>query len=148
MSIKEQIENDFKDALKEQDKEKMSTLRMIKSAIQSKEKEEGEELTDEDVISILSKEVKSRKDSIEQYEEGGRGELAEKEAREVEMIEQYLPEPLSEEDLEDLIDEVIEDVGASDMSDMGQVMGKIMPEVRGRADGDTVNEKVREKLSS
>lgn len=148
MSIKEQIESDFKEALKEQDKERMSTLRMIKSAIQEKEKEEGGELSDEDVISILSKEVKSRKDSIEQYEEGGRGELAEKEAREVQMIEQYLPEPLSEDELEDLVDEVIEEVGASDMSDMGKVMGKIMPEVRGRADGDTVNEKVRERLSS
>lgn len=148
MSIKDQIENDFKEALKEQDKEKMSTLRMIKSSIQEKEKEEGGDLSDEDVISILSKEVKSRKESIDQYEEGGRGELAEKEAREVELIEQYLPEPLSEEELEDLIDEVIDQVGASDMSDMGKVMGKIMPEVRGRADGDTVNEKVRERLSS
>ncbi|MFB6346015.1 MAG: GatB/YqeY domain-containing protein [bacterium] len=148
MGIKEDIEEDFKQALKDQDKERMSTLRMIKSAIQEKEKEEGEELSDEDVISILSKEVKSRRDSIEQYEEGDRGELAEKEAREVEIIEGYLPEPLSEEELEDLIDQVIEDVGASDMSDMGQVMGKIMPEVRGRADGDEVNQKVNEKLSS
>lgn len=146
MGLKERIEDDFKEALKNQEKERMSTLRMLKSALQNKEKEEGGELTDEDVIEVLSKEVKSRQDSIEQYEGGDRPELAEKEQREKEIIEEYLPEPLSDEELEDLVDEVIEDVGAQSMADMGDVMSRIMPEVRGRADGDTVNEKVKERL--
>jgi uncharacterized protein YqeY len=146
MSLKDQIEEDFKDAMKEQDKAKMSVLRMLKSALQSKEKEEGTELDDEEIVQVLSKEAKNRRESIEQYEDGDRPELAEKEKKELDVIEQYLPDPLDEDELEDLIDEVIEDVGASDMSDMGEVMGRVMPEVRGRADGDLVNEKVRERL--
>ena len=146
MGLQEQIEDDFKEAMKDQDKERMSTLRMLKSALQNKTKEEGGDLDDEDVIQVLSKEAKSRRDSIEQYEDGDRPELAEKERRELELIEEYLPDPLDEEELEELVDEVIEDVGASDMSDMGEVMGRIMPEVRGQVDGDLVNEKVRERL--
>jgi uncharacterized protein YqeY len=146
MGLQDQIENDFKEAMKDQDKERMSTLRMLKSALQNKAKEEGGDLDDEDVIQVLSGEAKSRRDSIDQYEDGDRPELAEKERRELELIEEYLPDPLDEEELEELVDEVIEDVGASDMSDMGEVMGRIMPEVRGRVDGDLVNEKVRERL--
>lgn len=146
MSLKDQIEEDFKEAMKDQDKERMNTLRMLKSAIQNKTKETGDDLDDEDVIKVLSKEVKSRQDSIEQYEDGERPDLAEKEKREKEIIETYLPEPLSNDELDELIDEVIEDVGAQDMSDMGDVMGRVMPEVRGRADGDTVQDKVRERL--
>jgi uncharacterized protein YqeY len=146
MSLKDQIEEDFKEAMKDQDKERMNTLRMLKSAIQNKTKETGDDLDDEDVIKVLSKEVKSRQDSIEQYEDGERPDLAEKEKREKEIIETYLPEPLSDDELDELIDEVIEDVGAQDMSDMGDVMGRVMPEVRGRADGDTVQDKVRERL--
>lgn len=146
MSLVDEIENDFKEAMKSQDKERMSTLRMLKSAIQEKKKEEGSELSDEDVVQVLSKEASSRQDSIDQYEEGDRPDLAEKEKREKEIIEEYLPDPLEEDELHELIDDVIEEVGATDMSDMGEVMGRIMPEVRGRADGDRVNEKVRERL--
>jgi len=146
LGLKEKIEGDFKEAMKDQDKEKMSVLRMLKSALQSKQKEEGNELDDEEIIQVLSKEAKNRRESIEQYEDGDRPELAEKEKRELKTIEEYLPEPLDEDKLEEIIDEVIEEVGASDMSDMGEVMGRVMPEVRGRADGDNVNEKVRERL--
>jgi hypothetical protein len=146
LGLKEQIEKDFKEAMKDQDKERMSTLRMLKSALQEKEKEEGGDLDDEDIIQVLSKEAKSRQDSIDQYEDGERPELAEKERREKEIIEEYLPESMNEDELEELVDEVIDEVGAQDMSDMGEVMGRIMPEVRGRVDGDLVNEKVRERL--
>lgn len=146
MGLHEQIEEDFKEAMKEQEKDRMSTLRMLKSALQNKAKEEGGDLDDEDVVQVLSGEAKSHRDSIEQYEDGDRPELAEKERRELEIIEEYLPDPLDEEELEDFVDDVIDEVGASDMSDMGEVMGRIMPEVRGRVDGDLVNEKVRERL--
>lgn len=146
MGLADRIQEDFKEALKNQDRERMSTLRMVKSAIQKKEKEEGKELTEEDIIQVLSKEARSRQDSIDQYEEGDRPKLAEKERREKEIIEEYLPEPLSDEELKELIDEVIDEVGATDLSDMGEIMGRIMPQVRGRVRGDVVNQKVRERL--
>lgn len=146
MGLQERIEEDFKEAMKEQEKDRMSTLRMLKSALQNKAKEEGGDLDDEDVVQVLSGEAKSHRDSIEQYEDGDRPELAEKERRELEIVEEYLPEPLDEEELEELVNDVIDEVGASEMSDMGEVMGQIMPEVRGRVDGDLVNEKVRERL--
>lgn len=146
MSLKQRILDDFKDAMKSQDKERMNTLRMVKSAIQEKEKEQGEEVDDQDVIKILSSQVKNRDESIEKYEEGGRGDLAEEEKREKKIIQEYLPDPLTDEELDELVEETIQEVGATDMSDMGDVMDTLMPKVRGRADGSTVNEKVRERL--
>ncbi len=146
MGLKEEIMEDFKTAMKEKDKDKLSTLKLLKSSLRNKEIEEGGELKEEDVRALLAKEAKQRKDSIQQYEEGGREDLADKEKQELEIIQSYLPERLADEELEELIDEVIEEIGARDMSDMGQVMGKIMPEVRGRADGSKVQELVQEKL--
>lgn len=147
MALKDRILEDFKQAMKQGDKENLSTLRMLKSAIQNREIELGEDLDDEEVQEVLSKEAKSRRESIEQFEEGGRPERAEKERQELELIEQYLPEPLSDEELDRMIEGVIEEVGAEDPSDLGAVMGQIMPQVGGRADGGEVKERVREKLS-
>lgn len=148
MSIKEEIMDDFKDAMKAQDKERKNTLKRIKSAIRNEEIERGDdELSDDEVRSILSKQAKNHKESIEQYEDGGRDDLVEKEKRELEIVQEYLPEELSDEELENMVDEVIDEVGASDMSDMGDVMDAIMPKVRGRADGGDVNQLVRERLS-
>lgn len=147
MSLREQIFEDFTTAMKQQQKERLSTLKMLKSSIQNREIEKGDELDDDEVRALLSKEAKSRRESIEQYEKGGREDLVEKERKELELIQDYLPDPLSEQELEELIEDVIERTGARDMSDMGAVMGEVMPEVRGRADGDRVNQMVREKLS-
>lgn len=148
MSIKQQIMDDFKDAMKDQDKERKNTLKRLKSAIRNEEIEQGDdELSDDEIRAILSKEAKNHKESIEQYEEGGRKDLVEKEKRELEIVQQYLPDELTPEELETMVDEVIEEVGASDMSDMGDVMDVIMPKVRGRAEGSTVNEMVRKRLS-
>lgn len=147
MSLREQIFDDFKTAMKQQQKQRLSTLKMLKSSIQNQEIEKGDELDDDEVRALLSKEAKSRRESIEQYEKGGREDLVEKERKELELIQDYLPDPLSEQELEELIEDVIERTGARDMSDMGAVMGEVMPEVRGRADGDRVNRMVREKLS-
>jgi uncharacterized protein YqeY len=148
MSIKDQIMDDFKEAMKDQDEERKNTLKRLKSAIRNEEIEQGdEELSDDEVRAILSKEAKNHKESIEQYEDGGRDDLVEKEKRELEIVQEYLPDQLSDEELEQMVDEVIEETGASDMSDMGDVMDAIMPKVRGRADGSVVNELVRERLS-
>lgn len=147
MALKERINEDFKRAMKEGEKDQLSTLRMLKSSIQNREIDEGRDLDDEEIQEVLSKEAKSRRESIEQFEEGGRPERAEKERQELELIEQYLPEPLSDEELDRMIEGVIEEVGAEDPSDLGAVMGQIMPQVGGRADGGEVKERVREKLS-
>jgi len=138
---------DFKDAMKQQDQERLSTLKMLKSAIRNEEIEQGEELTDDQIRSILAKKAKNHEESIEQYEEGGRDDLVEKERRELEIVEQYLPDPLTEEELKTMVDDAIDETNARDMSDMGDVMDWIMPKVRGRADGSKVNDLVRNKLS-
>ena len=146
MSLKDQIMDDFKQAMKNKEKERLSTLKMIKSDIRNQEIEKGEDLSDDEIRSILSRQAKNRQDSIEQYRDGDREDLAEKEEREREIIQEYLPEPLSPEELHTLVEETIAEVGASDMSDMGDVMDEIMPKVRGRADGSKVNQLVRETL--
>ncbi len=148
MSLQEQINEDFKQAMKNQEKDRLSLLKLLRSELRNEEIEQGGDLEEGQVVKLLSREAKQRRESIQQYEDGDRDDLAEKERRELEIIESYLPEPLTEEELEDLIEEVIDDVNAEDMSDMGAVMGKVMPEVRGRAEGDRVNELVRERLQN
>lgn len=147
MSIKEQIMEDFKDAMKDQDKQRKNTLKMLKSEIRNEEIEQGGDLSDDEVRSILAKQAKNHEESIEQYEDGDREDLAEKEKTQLEIVKSYLPDEMSPDELEQLVDEVIDEVGASDMSDMGDVMDEIMPKVRGRADGSQVNELVRKQLS-
>lgn len=147
MGLKEEIMADFKTAMKEKDKMRLSTLKLLKSSLRNKEIEEGGDLKEEEIRALLAKEAKQREESIEQYEKGNRQDLADKEKKELEIIQSYLPDPLSEAELDELVDKVIEDTGAADMSDMGQVMGKIMPEVRGRADGSKVQQLVQRKLS-
>lgn len=146
MDLQDQINEDFKQAMKEQDEERLSVLKMLRSELRNEEIEQGGDLEEGDVIQLLSREAKQRRDSIEQYEDGGRDDLAEKERQELELIESYLPEPLSNEELEDVVEEVIDEVGAEDMSDMGSVMGPLMSRIRGRADGDLANKLVRERL--
>ena len=146
MELKEQILNDFKEAMKAREKERLSVLKMIKSELRNKEIDSGDELGEDELHALLAKEAKQRKESIKQFEEGDRQDLADKEKRELEIIESYLPDSLSEEELEALVDEVIEATGAQSMADMGKVMGAIMPRVRGRADGSDVQRLVQEKL--
>ncbi|MFP4687747.1 MAG: GatB/YqeY domain-containing protein [bacterium] len=148
MGLKQQIMDDFKIAMKTRDKEKLSTLKMIKSALRNKEIDSGSELDEDEIRALLAKEAKQRKDSIKSFEAGGREKLAEKEKRELEFINSYLPESLGGEELETLVDEIIAETGASSMADMGTVMSTIMPRVRGRADGSDVQQLVREKLGA
>lgn len=149
MELLKQINQDYKKALKEKKSKRKDTLRLIRNAIEQKEIAKGkeEELKKEDVIEVLNKQAEQRKESIEQYEEAGRDELVKKEKEELELIEKYLPEPLSESEIEAKVTETIEQIEAQGLEDMGKVMGKVMPKVKGKADGNKVKEIVKNKLS-
>ncbi|SNR60226.1 GatB/YqeY domain-containing protein [Desulfurobacterium atlanticum] len=147
MGIKEQLKNDMKEAMKAKDKVKLSTIRMIMSLIKNAEIDKRGELTDEEVISLLQKYAKQRKESIEMYERGGRQDLVEKEKAELAIVESYLPEQLDENEIKNIVKSTIEEVGASSVKDMGKVMKAVMPKLRGRADGSVVNRIVKELLS-
>jgi uncharacterized protein YqeY len=142
-----QIKSDMKEAMKDQRKEEVSTLRMLVSSLNNAKIDQGGDLDEDDVIEVLSKEAKQRRESIEAYEEGDRQDLADKEQDELEVIRRYLPEPLSDEEVEQMVDEIIEETGAETQGDMGRVMGQIMPKVKGRYEGSKVKDIVLEKLA-
>jgi uncharacterized protein YqeY len=135
-------------AAKGKDKVRLSALRLIKSALHNKEIDARRELKEEEVLQVLSSMVKQRKDSIEQFTNGGRMDLAEKEEKELQVIQEFMPEQMSEEDIEAAIVKAIDEVGATSPRDMGKVMKALMPIVTGKADGKFVSQKVKEKLSS
>lgn len=148
--LKEQLLEDLKQAMLAKDEQRLSTIRMLKSAIQYYEINKGGagyEATDEDIIDVVGKEIKKHRESIELYEKGGRPELAYKEKQEMEILQQYLPEQMSEEEVRKLVDDAIAQTGASTIQDMGKVMGSLMPKVKGKADPTMVSNLVKEKLS-
>ncbi len=151
MAIKDQIMADLKQAMKDKEKDKLRVLRSLKSKLLEKEISErkgGEgELSDEQTIEVLMKAAKQRKESIEQFEKGDRNDLADAEKEELEIIDSYLPKMLSEDEVRDKAKEKIEELGAEDMSDMGQVMGILMQELKGKAEGSVVSKVVKEELS-
>lgn len=149
--LKQQIQEDLKNAIFAKDENKLSTIRMLKSAIQYYEIQKGGagyEATDEDVIDVIGKEVKKRKESIELYEKGGRTESAEKEREEAKILEGYLPQQLSENEIAQFVDAAISQTGATSIQDMGKVMGALMPKTKGKADSTLVSNLVRQKLAS
>lgn len=146
MSIQEILDNDLKVAMKEHDTETLSLLRMLKSAIKNAEISNGEKLDEMDVIILLEKQAKQRRDAADQYDRGGRPELASKETAEAASIDKYLPAKLSEDELNSLVDSAIAETGASSMSDMGRVIKVVMSKAAGAADGKTVSDLVRKKL--
>lgn len=150
VSLKERVADDLKDAMRAQDAVRRRTLRSIRSALMKEEisrREGGEgELTAQQELSVLQKEAKQRRESLEQFEAAGREDLAQKERDELAVIETYLPEKLSDDELHAKIETIIDEVGASSMADMGQVMGRAMGELRGRADGNRVREMVETLL--
>lgn len=149
--LKDVIQEDLKQAMLDKAEEKLSTIRMLKSALQYHEIQKGGAgytATDEDVVEVVGREIKKRRESIEMYEKGNRQELADKEKRELEVLQNYLPEQLSEDDIRALVDEAIATTGASSMQDMGKVMGILSAKTKGKAEGSVVSTIVREKLSS
>ncbi len=149
--LKDKIQEDLKEAMLSHDEQKLSTIRMLKSALQYFEIQKGGagyEATDEDVVEVVGREIKKRKESIEMFEKGGRQELADKEKNEMTVLQSYLPEQLTESEVRDLIEQAISQTGASSMQDMGKVMGVLSQQIKGKADGGFVSSIVREKLST
>lgn len=152
MSIESKIITDLKTAIKEGDKEKLSVLRMLKSAILNKKienkKSKEEELKDEKVVEVIKSEIKKRKDSIDSYTQGGRMELAEAEKKEISVLENYKPEEMSEDSIKKIVSETADEINVSGQSDFGKLMGAVMSKVNGQADGQLVSRLVKEKLSN
>ena len=148
MTLKDQIIADMIAAMKAKDAERTSTLRMIKAAITNREKDGGAEVTDEDVLKLLRTQVKQRRDSVEQFEKGGRQELADKEKAEIVIIEAYLPQAASRDEIDQAVAAAISETGAASMKDMGAVMKATMAQLAGKnADGKMVSEAVKAKLT-
>ncbi len=148
--LKDKIQEDLKAAMLSKSEAKLSAIRMLKSALQYHEIQKGGAgytATDEDVIDVIGREIKKRKESIELYEKGGRQELADKEKAEVDVLQAYLPEQMSEDEVRTLVEEAIKQTGASSMQDMGKVMGALMPKTKGKADAGLVSQLVKQKLS-
>ena len=143
----EKIETDLKDALKSKDQIKVSTLRLLKSALGYLAIEKKDDLKDDDVISVIKKQVKQRKDSIEGFKKGNREDLAQKERSELEILKVYLPKEITPEALSAIIDEAINETGASTPKDMGMVMKAVIAKTKGSADGKTLSSIVNEKLN-
>ncbi|KKN65153.1 hypothetical protein LCGC14_0484620 [marine sediment metagenome] len=146
MALIDDIKNDLKDAMLSKEKLKVSTLRLLLSSIKYRQIEKGEELDDNEIIAVLSTEVKKRRESAEEYSKAERKELAEKEEAEIKVIEKYLPEQMTDDEITKLIDQAIDDTGAESKKDMGKVMQQLMPKTKGRADGRKVSQIVTEKL--
>lgn len=147
MSLKERIVKDMTAAMKSKEAARLSTLRMAKAAVMNREIEKGEPLTDEELMKMLQTLVKQRRDSVEQFEKAGRAELAEKERAEIVVIEEYLPQAATREEIESAVAEAIAETGAASMKEMGAVMKAAQGKLAGRAaDGRTLSEVVKSKL--
>lgn len=145
--LKDNLQSDMKDALKSGNSQKRTLLGMVLSAIKNKEIEKRGELSDDDMIAVISTEIKKRKDSVEQFEKGGRPELAEGEKKEAEMLMVYMPEQMSEEDVRSEVKKTVIETGIKDIKEMGKLIGAVMTKVKGKADGQLVSRLVKEELS-
>lgn len=143
MSLKDRISIDMKDALKTGDKIRLWTLRLLVSAVRYQEIENKKELGEEEILQVVSRELKKRREAASEYRKGNREELAEKEEQEAKILESYLPPQLSDEEIEHIIKQAIDEVKPMGPGDMGKVMSVVMPKVKGRADGKKVNEAVK-----
>lgn len=145
--LKKRVKEEMVAAMKAGDKRRLGTIRLLLAAIKQREVDERIELDDTQVLVVLDKMVKQRKDSIDQYEKAGRTDLAEQESFEISVLQEYLPAALSEDEINTLIDEIISSTGASSIKDMGKVMGEIKPKAQGRADMGKVSAKIRARLT-
>ncbi len=146
MSLKEQLSNDLKDAMRAKDRVRLGAIRMLSAAILEKEKSGGGVVRHDDHIALVQKQAKQRRDSIDQFREAGRDDLADLEAAELVVIEGYLPEQLSEDEIRAAVQAIVEQTGAAGIQDMGRVMGQAMQALRGKADGNRVRQAVEAAL--
>jgi uncharacterized protein YqeY len=147
MSLIGRIETELKDAMRARDASRVGTLRLTLSALRSSEKELGRPLHDDEELQVLQRERKRRLEAAEAFRGAGRDEQARREDSELAIIEEYMPEPVSDEELERIVDDAIAETGATSLRDLGRVMADVMPQVAGRADGSVVSQLVREKLA-
>lgn len=147
MNLNDRIMNDLKEAMKNKDSFKLSVIRMVKGAIQLEKINKKRDLNDEEVIDVISKQIKLRKDSINEFEKAGRNDLADTTKKEVEVLNEYMPEQLSSEEVNKIIDEAFAKVNPTSQKDMGLVMKEVTPKVKGKADMGEVSKIIKEKLS-
>jgi uncharacterized protein YqeY len=147
MTLIADIETELKQARLARDDQRRDALALLLSSLRSAQKELQRELSEDEALQVLQRERKKRAEAMEAYDAAGREEQADAEEFELDVIEEFMPEPLSEDDLEEIVDNVIAEVGATSLHDLGRVMADVMPQVSGRADGSTVSQLVREKLA-
>jgi hypothetical protein len=148
MTLREKLEEDIRDTMRSRQQERLDTLRFLKSQIQLTEKDQRKELDEAGVIEVVAKQAKERRESLEMFKQGNRADLVAKESAVLAVLEEYLPVQVSQEELVQLIRKVIQEVGATSPRDRGKVMGRVMPQVRGRADGAEVNALVTELMET
>ncbi|MCI1903527.1 MAG: GatB/YqeY domain-containing protein [Enterococcaceae bacterium] len=148
MSLKDTLNADMKQAMKAKDKETLSVIRMLKAAVQNEEIKTGHPLTEEEELTLLAREMKQRKDSRKEFEAAGRSDLAEKAQEEIKVLSQYMPQPLSDAELEAIVQQAIQKTGAKSPKEFGKVMGVVMPQVKGKADGTQVQALVKKLLNA
>jgi uncharacterized protein len=146
MSLLEKLTEDMKQAMKNKEKLKLSVIRMVKSSLKNEEINQGKELSEDQVLALVNRELKQRRDSLHEFEKAGRDDLAETSRQEIEVLLAYLPKQLDETEIRELVQSAIGKVGATSKKDLGKVMGALMPQVRGKADGTMVNQIVQELL--
>ena len=148
MALREKLEDDIKTAMRSHNQARLDALRFLKFAVQAVEKEQKKELDDAGMIDVATKQASDRRDSIKAFEEGGRDAMAAKEAAELVVLEEFLPPQMSADEISRIIKDTAAEVGAASIQDKGKLMGKLMPQVRGKADGTVVNEMATEYLES
>lgn len=146
MNLSDRLTDDMKQAMKDKAKFKLTVIRMMRASVKNQEIELKRPLGDEEVLQILSREIKQRKDSLQEFQKAGRDDLVENLAAEIDIISKYLPEQLTEEEIQEIVRQTIQELGASSKADMGKVMGALMPKTKGRADGKLVNQIVLQFL--
>ena len=147
MDLEERLVVEMKQAMKSSDKIRLSTIRMIRSALKNKEIDLRKKLEDEDIVKVIQTMMRRGEESVEQFETGGRMDLVEKEKSEIEIMKSFLPQPLSQEEVLKIIDQSIQETQASSLKDMGKVMKSVMPKIGGKADGKLINQLVKNRLS-
>jgi hypothetical protein len=147
MNLADRLNEDMKQAMKSGDKFRLSTIRLVRASIKNQEIELRRPLQEDELIGVVSRELKQRRDSLQEFQQAGREDLVAQVSAEIEIISQYLPKQLTEEEIKEIVLQTIQETGASSKADMGKLMGVLMPKVKGRADGKLVNQLVQQYLS-
>lgn len=147
MSLLQQLTSDMVAAMKNRDKETLKVVRMLKAAVQNEQIELGHDLSNDEEVAVMAREYKQRKESLAEFEKAGRQDLVDQTNKELAVVEKYMPKQLSKDDVTKIVSDVVKQLGADSMKNFGQVMGAVMPKVKGQADGKMVNQIVKEQLS-